>query len=74
MTEKMARSRMALMREIFGALQCDRCAHYLNNGGCKAFSDVIPYGILRGDFDHRFPFDGDRGIQFQPLNQAAECA
>ncbi|XRQ08994.1 hypothetical protein ACN3XK_73040 [Actinomadura welshii] len=35
---------------------------------CKAFPDGIPRSMLRGGFDHRLPYPGDRNIryQFQP--------
>ena len=46
---------------------CLRCKH-LNedNISCKAFPDVIPHDIKAGIIDHRKPFRGDHGIQFEP--------
>lgn len=48
--------------------QCTRCAHFWRvepRGTCNAFPDGIPLVILDGSFDHREPFIGDRGIQFE---------
>ena len=32
---------------------------------CKAFPDGIPMEIWMGENDHREPFEGDRGVQFE---------
>ncbi|XRQ08996.1 hypothetical protein ACN3XK_73050 [Actinomadura welshii] len=32
---------------------------------CEAFPDGIPRSMLRGGFDHRFPYPGDRGVRHQ---------
>jgi hypothetical protein len=51
---------------------CGQCRH-LREGSrgaiprCDAFPDGIPTVIWRGDNDHRAPFPGDHGIQFEPL-------
>jgi hypothetical protein len=48
---------------------CVFCRHY-NVGvapgepDCAAFAE-IPDPIFRGDFDHRQPFPGDKGIRFE---------
>jgi hypothetical protein len=55
--------------------QCGRCKHLdvsamKKAGGClqrcKAFPDGIPDEISVRGFDHRNPFPGDQGIQFEP--------
>ncbi|TDC73621.1 hypothetical protein [Actinomadura sp. 7K507] len=32
---------------------------------CDAFPDRVPNEIYRAGFDHRQPFEGDRGIRFE---------
>jgi hypothetical protein len=32
---------------------------------CEAFPEEIPDEIYRGGFDHRNPYEGDRGIRFE---------
>lgn len=49
----------------FGTVQCDECRHYIGGNRCKAF-DEIPLAVVSGDFDHRNPYPGDRGILFEP--------
>ena len=53
---------------------CRGCRWY--HGGesdhCEAFPNLIPTPIWLGEFDHRFPWEGDgfwpddRGIRFEP--------
>jgi hypothetical protein len=47
---------------------CNKCKHrFLDPGDtCTAFPDGIPDEVLFGDKDHRFPVEGDHGIQFEP--------
>lgn len=49
---------------------CHLCRHRDRNPGvgmrCAAFPYAIPFGIRAGVIDHRKPYEGDRGIQFEP--------
>lgn len=47
-------------------LQCAKCKHYQDDLRCMAF-ERIPAEILTGEHDHRKPYPGDNGIQFEPL-------
>ena len=56
---------------------CTRCANWRPDEGgagrqCRAFTkiDSIPLAIWNGENDHRSPFPGDNGIQFQPVAPA----
>jgi len=46
---------------------CNQC-RYVVKGGiiCEAFPDGIPEDILRGEFIHILPYEGDSGIIFEP--------
>ena len=46
-------------------IPCSSCKHYNKDLTCKAFPDRIPIEILDGEHDHRTPFDGDGGIQYE---------
>lgn len=53
---------------------CLDCVHYEGvkaKGGitCKAFRDSIPRAILVSQYDHRQPYPGDNGIQFEPIEE-----
>lgn len=54
--------------ELFGDIQCRRCAHKLPGRRCAAF-DWIPSDILAGRHDHRKPYPGDNGILFKPRKE-----
>ena len=53
---------------------CVVCARFLNSGGfgfkCEAYPDGIPREIIEGEWDHRFPKPGDRGLRFVPRDDA----
>lgn len=48
---------------------CHLCRHLSTEGGmrCTAFPDGIPWEIQAGEWDHRQPHPGDRGIRYDPL-------
>lgn len=48
---------------------CFDCKHMIEGAGCKAFPDAIPEEIAMGEVDHHFPYDGDHGIQFEPIEK-----
>lgn len=47
---------------------CLKCANYLGRLSCMAYPAVhaIPKPIWKGEEDHKAPFEGDNGIQFEP--------
>ena len=47
--------------------QCANCRRLRLNLACEAFGGPIPEEILRGDHDHREPFEGDDGKLYDPL-------
>lgn len=51
--------------------QCMPCKHLVlkrpidGNPRCSAYPDGIPIEILMNEVDHRQPYKGDNGIQFE---------
>lgn len=43
---------------------CSECVNRVDFRKCRAF-DEIPLDIWEGRNDHRQPFEGDNGIQFE---------
>ena len=51
---------------------CLNCVHFNRDkwGTCDAFPNGIPFAITAGIHDHREPYPGDNGIQFEPIDAA----
>lgn len=39
---------------------------------CDAFPDGIPSAIINNVADHREPFPGDKGLQYEPISKTWE--
>ena len=52
-------------------IQCFFCKNFvpkkINFLFCEAFPGGIPEEILTGEHDHKNQYDGDNGIQFEPI-------
>lgn len=68
-------SAKAKIKVEVGGKQCNRCKHYIGyneallRNCCAAFKNGIPTKILFDEFDHRHPYPGDNGIQFEPKEE-----
>jgi len=50
-----------------GLSQCVWCRHRADDGRrCRAFPKGIPDAILKNRHDHRYPYDGDYGVRYEP--------
>jgi len=51
--------------------QCFTCRNFIRANGmvCIAFPLEIPAGIATGEIDHRKPYPGDNGIQYEPIEE-----
>ena len=60
------------LRETHVSPICGWCRRLRDFGAdrkCDAVPEGIPPDIWEGETDHRAPFPGDQGIQFEPVNQ-----
>ena len=53
---------------------CYSCKNFLKKDeglyfNCKAFPKGIPIEIIEGENNHKKPFKGDNGIQFEPIEE-----
>ena len=47
---------------------CRACVWFVTNKRCLAFPDGIPDPIWMGENDHKKPYKGDHGIQYDPVD------
>jgi hypothetical protein len=58
------------LEEIVYSPVCVFCKHFFTGKlehTCLAFPEGIPDEIWRGDNDHKKPYPGDNGIQFEKI-------
>ncbi len=59
---------------------CTKCKHFhVGTTGrfalsCAAFPDRIPQEIVEVRHNHRHPYPGDHGIQFEPKDEGAHVS
>lgn len=63
-------------RRALSSVTCFWCRHrHLDaDETCDAFPRGIPDAIWNGEHDHRSPYPGDHGIQFERMTEEEEAA
>ncbi len=61
------RDRFLISDDDIRLTQCILCKHYTEQKRCEAFPNGIPEAIWENKFDHRMPYRGDNGIQFERI-------
>lgn len=54
---------------------CYGCKHFIPDSPdltCGAFENGIPFVVLSSQHDHRQPYPGDNGIQFEPIEDSGD--
>ena len=51
---------------------CNKCRHYHGNSKCDAFPKKVPTEIMLGYVSHVHPYNGDQGLQYEPINPGEE--
>lgn len=55
------------------ACQCLVCKHYRGQKKCRAYPDGIPSPLLYNKALHTEPYEGDNGIQYEPVDASEEA-
>ena len=58
--------------EVFTIPQCFFCKNYDEQHLCIAYPAGIPDKILNNEHDHRKPYSGDNGIQFEAVDDSQD--
>ena len=59
--------------DFFFVTQCQTCRHFnqwsRKKPRCTAYQDLIPLKIFYGKHDHHYPYPGDEGILYEPIEK-----